>query len=530
MTHVLDCDGISTHLFHVLGKDSKRFEAARVFIPPTIVFDNGFASAWYNSTPNMEVKLHMAKNITAELILSEFSSGNAHPHDIVATFVEVNNLSSRDTDVPVISSYFTRDELEEFLFSAGQKPRGLLQKFEYPKGLCNTTIQATWSPSVTVAEAMRNPYSIADRGRTAAEKCATFESKLASQVALTNSVSSAVKRVCELVAEHIQLLEPLQVLGMVLHLKVTKMNRVVLLFSTSIRVAQRKSFSTSASPLDLHPLMLNQAFVTREDHKRSQDLKQHLALFGPKGVSHSPLRGAKLTRESPPRVLNPLIGGNTRALLYAARFSALTSFVSAPTALPSAVLVNQRWYSTAAKSSPLQPNDLLAESQTDEQVGDISAANAASEHFQVLDSPSTGAESRNATQRTPTPAAQAANSSDKTRAHSSSDAFRDLVLEIVYDLESLLMESPVGPLVHAFAICGIEPAEMKILSNALLNFATKIEACSLVSLGTEFPRLRCYTVQSRENCGFDAHVVSFELPYNHRFKAISTLKVRARAL
>ena len=348
MAHVLESDGVSTHLFHTLSKDNRRMETARVFLPPTVIFEHGFASAWYSCSSDMRVKRHVGKSITMNEVFEIMTNNLPEGQDIVASFIEAHVPRSM-ADVPqVISRFMTANELRDFLFSAGQRPRGILQRFEMPKGWSNTGITATWSPTMTIAEAVRNPYSINDRTKTASERGGTFENKLSTQVAMTTSVSAAVKRLCELVAVHVHQVEHVQVQAMVLHLKVTKANRVTLLYSSSFRVATQSSFGAA----DMRPLNMHQRFISKEEHTRACELERHLSLYAAK---------KPIPKHLPPLSEFVKRRADVDECPYAAKLrKAMQSIAIDDSAVPSVVHVGGKW---VPARGPVRPTPLPLDSK-----------------------------------------------------------------------------------------------------------------------------------------------------------------------
>ena len=295
MANVLDGNGVSSHFFHALAKQNRQLECARVFIPTTILFDNGFASGWFASNQSeMEVKRISSKTVPMSDVFHALADG-CQPDDICASFVVLSNhlreaaaLSAPSTSSPllthvdanaIITDYFTVGELHDFLFSPIQKPRGVLQKFEQPKGLWNTTIRATWTPAVTLAESVRSKNSLHDHSKSSGERCMTFESRESKPVALTNSVTSALQTICQSIASHLHQVEHVNVASMVLHFKVTRTNRVVLLYSTSIRCSASNS---SLGGQEVGPVAFDQPIVSLEEQRRFALLAAHLADFAEK--------------------------------------------------------------------------------------------------------------------------------------------------------------------------------------------------------------------------------------------------------
>ena len=289
-SHVLECDGLSMSLFTFLAKETRKLESARVFIPPTVVFDQGFASAWYYSTPNMEVKRRNDRDINASDILKEFSSvpNTRSDIDICAVFMSAPKSAfyvAEITPVSTETTYFDKKGLYDFLYAPGEKPRGILQKFVFPKGLCTTSIQAIWSRNVTMTEALRNPNSLRDKTKSRGERGGTFEVPTSQMISITNSVNEAVRQYCSLIVQHLQQVDHVQILGMVLQFRVEETNRVMLLSCTSMRAVKTDlGFAEKEASL---PLNMMHSFVgekerieiqTKKEAKEARDAKKASSL------------------------------------------------------------------------------------------------------------------------------------------------------------------------------------------------------------------------------------------------------------
>ena len=277
--HALDCDGVSMGLFHHLARETRKMESARIFIPQTVVFDQGFAAAWYFSTPLMAVKRHTDKDINLNDIFKAMSSGvppTCADVDICAVFYSTEHQQAHffllDENVPTSTdtTYMDKNTLKQFLFAPGEKPRGILQQFVYPKGLCVTSISAIWSRNVTMIEGIRNPYSMRDKTKTIGERGGTFELPNAQQISTTNSVTAAVRQLSTLIVQHLQQVEHVQVKGMILQFRVSENNRVVLLNCTSLRVQKTDSIEKD----DCLPLNMMHSFVGEKERKDIQDQKE----------------------------------------------------------------------------------------------------------------------------------------------------------------------------------------------------------------------------------------------------------------
>src|SRR5206468_2324942 len=91
MANVLDGNGVSSHFFHALAKQNRQLACARVFIPSTILFDNGFASAWFMShRSDMEVKRVASKATPLADVFHALTDGCA-VSDICASFVVLSS-------------------------------------------------------------------------------------------------------------------------------------------------------------------------------------------------------------------------------------------------------------------------------------------------------------------------------------------------------------------------------------------------------------------------------------------------------
>ena len=263
--HPLEGDGVCSCLFDQLSKENKRLMSAGVWIPSTVLFEQGFAKAWYYSeriTRNengkkkkyVEVKKRIGKDCNIESIRTAMTK-DTREGEICATFLSVG--PNRDLTRPSEKSevaYMDSAMLCEFLNGQVQKPKGLLQKFVRPKGQSNTVILTTWSPSFLVTEARRNRHSLYDRHVNIYKRATTFEgsSNTCMPVVVGPVVKNLVREASKALVDHFLSTDHLSIARMVLYFKVDHENILRLLFSSSIRIKEPKTHTREGTtPLNL---------------------------------------------------------------------------------------------------------------------------------------------------------------------------------------------------------------------------------------------------------------------------------------
>ena len=266
--HPLEGDGVSAALFDHLAKENKGLSSARVCIPSTALFEQGFAKAWYlservmrpgeggNKKRYVEVKKRVGKDCVLDTIKQTMLRDCAES-EICAVFL---TISGRDVSEKGIVSYFTPPMLKAFLHSQMQKPKGLLQKFVKPRSLSNNVIVCTWSPNFMVTELLRNRHSLSDRHVNPTTRAVTFEAD--STDCIVSSVSETVRALlqeqCLLIVQHFLSTDHLQIARMVLYFKVDCSNNLRLLFSSSVRVVEPKNGTLDiTSPINLTVKLLS---------------------------------------------------------------------------------------------------------------------------------------------------------------------------------------------------------------------------------------------------------------------------------
>ena len=293
-THPLDADGALSQLYYYLAKEHFRggqrahLESARVYIPPTVLFEQGFAKAWFSNLktsdvteldglPNVQVKRKLGKEVSNSEIYETFTKGIKHDEDIAATLVSPKKKDFGDPGQgATLIQYFTKKGLKEFLFASGQKPEGTLQKFVMPKGTNNCTIQATWSQRVTITEGRRNATSLYQYTKSPFERAATVEDpSYGNAIVVTPVVISAVRNVCRHIVHHLYLVEHIRVVGMILLFKVDSRSNIKFLYSLSMRVQTDSGMAdfhaNNAIPLNLSVRLQNYETYEREEAERQNE-------------------------------------------------------------------------------------------------------------------------------------------------------------------------------------------------------------------------------------------------------------------
>ncbi|KAJ9445397.1 hypothetical protein DIPPA_19880, partial [Diplonema papillatum] len=259
-THPLDADGASSHLYYYLAKEhfrgscqSAQLESARVHLPGTVLFEQGFAKSWFYSLkspevasvdglPDVQLKKKLGRDIENEQVFDSFSKSVKDENDLAATFISYQKKDIGDPGLGgTVVQYLSRKQLRTFLFSPGQKPKGVLQKFSPPKGSSNSTIKAVWSPAVVIVKGWRNPHSIYQYSRTPWERGTTFETPDATEIVLTPSVTAGVRATCKHIVQHLYLIEHIKIVSMVLVFKLDCTDKLNFLYSLSMRVATSSS-------------------------------------------------------------------------------------------------------------------------------------------------------------------------------------------------------------------------------------------------------------------------------------------------
>ena len=262
-----DADSVLSHTFYSLAKEHFRggvgsnLQSARVNIPQTILFEQGFAKAWFSShrasdgadlddaqrRPDVQVKRKLVKDISSAEIYEAFAKGITHEEDIAAYLISSNKTASKpwndSTEAAaapnLLVQYFTKRSLKRFLFAPGQKPRGVLQAFVSPQGTNNSTITATYTQRVTLTEGWRSKCSVTQHTKSAFERAATIETTEDERAEMvpTPAAVKAIRKLCSHIVQHIHLVEHVRVVGMLLLFKVDRRGDLRFLYCLSMKLS-----------------------------------------------------------------------------------------------------------------------------------------------------------------------------------------------------------------------------------------------------------------------------------------------------
>ena len=100
--------------------------------------------------------------------------------------------------------------------------QGILQRFVPPNGKQNLTIQAVWSPHVTLVEKRQNVYGLCDKRFAIFERVVTYEgpTHFSRQAFVAPHIEAQIKGICDRFTEHFYNTEHMNISRMVLYFKV----------------------------------------------------------------------------------------------------------------------------------------------------------------------------------------------------------------------------------------------------------------------------------------------------------------------
>jgi hypothetical protein len=264
-SHPLESDGVNPHFFAALAReDKKTLKSCRVNIPPTVLFEQGFAKAVFttaSSSSHDEAAKHkhssqMQRNETgASTSVSDIEAGEVKRkagRDFDAQDIwDMMSHGCQEGDVCAVLMYaadrsndlssvrfLDRAGLKSFLFEEIEKPKSLLQKFVKPKGNNNMLIHAIWSPLMVLTEGRRNTRSLSGRHLPVGVRATTFEDQASNtvEVVVAKAIVQQIADTCKLISEHFERSERLAVNRLACYFKVDESNVLQLICSTSIRL------------------------------------------------------------------------------------------------------------------------------------------------------------------------------------------------------------------------------------------------------------------------------------------------------
>ncbi|GMF12727.1 unnamed protein product [Phytophthora lilii] len=257
----LEGDGLVENLFHYLWTTDDLGGGPRVSVPPTVVYRGSQPVAWYfTSRKSGRIKRKHRANLTAAHIEHSFTKRKALT-DIVAYYIYLPKAVSTN---PAIE-YFDAEALREFLFKRPEIPHsspgslqsaGILQQLALPKGACNSTLRAIWSPKLCLLERRINMHAIHDARFSVYERGVTFEEGGGAEALSRpepvrgSMLPGMVQQLCERVVDHVTRVSyhKFRIARMVLRLQVDADDRLWLLWSSSLRLQPPLAPATPLSP------------------------------------------------------------------------------------------------------------------------------------------------------------------------------------------------------------------------------------------------------------------------------------------
>lgn len=214
------------------------------------------------------MKKRSGKELDQKTIREEFSaplktggtvnSTNPNPNselDILSSYISTSSTKNGTEKVSV--DFLNQSDLDHFLMNGSRKEAGILQRFIIPKGQKNSVVQAIWSPHVTLVERRTNDKKLFDTKFPVYDRAVTYEgpTHYSSEVFVAPQLVKHIKKICQNIVNHFEETEHKKISRMVLYFKVDANDNIWLLWSSSIRIMEPKSKTSSRpnAPLNLSP-------------------------------------------------------------------------------------------------------------------------------------------------------------------------------------------------------------------------------------------------------------------------------------
>ncbi len=302
MVLLYNYDGVLETIYHLLWMKEfdEKFNHFKFFLPHTILLKNYMPITWYFSSNTGEILRKKPQNINKDFIIHEFSK-NPSKSSIAAMYLyEVNEdltfckqfhlLDKVDKDRTlsrrVMIEYISYKGLEAFLNDQKKCPFGILQKFIDPYGSKNFTIEALWTPKMTLFSKKVNVNNLYYDKLELVEKAATVDGNdIYSEViqikgpeissSLRESLTQIVRHIASVSFDHIAIKR------MVCYLKIDPEQKIWLLWCGSCRVERErleflktpnKQFVKTAIKIHHKPLALGTFIKNPFKHQRIYSL------------------------------------------------------------------------------------------------------------------------------------------------------------------------------------------------------------------------------------------------------------------
>jgi len=246
-----DHDGFVEAFYHLLwAKNFNQEPCPEILVPDTIIYKFRIPAYWYFTGADGRLRRKNKANIVNQKIFKDFTAGARSDRDVVACHICERPLDAEaaeqseapPTRTETVIRYFDKAALKEFLFAHEKLDDGCLQKFVRPKGLCNTMIQAAWSPQMCLLERRVNLCPLLSGRAPLQERTATYEgSEHLSRITPVRGtlLADRIHHLCMELVSHIAATSFLhqRITRMLLNFKTDFEDNVWFLWCSSVRVA-----------------------------------------------------------------------------------------------------------------------------------------------------------------------------------------------------------------------------------------------------------------------------------------------------
>jgi len=246
-----DHDGFVEAFYHLLwAKNFNQEPCPEVLVPDTIIYKFRIPAYWYFTGADGRLRRKNKANIVNTKIFKDFTAGARSDRDVVACHICERPLdgAAENSDAPparteTVIRYFDKAALKEFLFAHEKLDDGCLQKFIRPKGLCNTMIQAAWSPQMCLLERRVNLCPLLSGRAPLQERTATYEgSEHLSRITPVRGtlLADRVQQLCTEMVDHIASASTLKqkIKRMLINFKTDVHDNIWFLWCSSVRLVQ----------------------------------------------------------------------------------------------------------------------------------------------------------------------------------------------------------------------------------------------------------------------------------------------------
>ena len=291
MFNVLEGDGVIENIYHFLWtKDSIFNTDPYVVIPQTILYKYQKPCYWYfTSVVDHKLKKKSSAKVTNDHIREVFTKRISKSGIIAYYIYKKSKIQSKyEGDKPTfektmkslfdssdketrtskggyVIEYFDLKKFDEFLNNKFTYDDGILQKFEDPKGDYNVTYRLTWSPKLCLFEKCTNITKLMDRRYDIYERAVTYdgeEFQIKTEPLKGTNLPDRIEKIGMSIASHISniTLEKIKIVRMILNFKITKNDKILFLWCSSLRIEngldKKRSENYKIKECDINKIMV----------------------------------------------------------------------------------------------------------------------------------------------------------------------------------------------------------------------------------------------------------------------------------